>query len=98
MPSSFFIVQVWADSDTVDLDYDRFLNGQAAIPYALLKGINISIFHRLFALLTKPHHDKIHAVLLVFMIEQCRVKIKLESIDGVNFFKGLVDSRDPVIA
>jgi len=81
-----------------DLNVNAFLAGEISVPYYLLKGINISVIHHIFMNLTQPNRKDIRAALLVFMIEQCKSKIKLESIGGVNFFKNLLGGRDPQIA
>jgi len=81
-----------------DLNVNAFLAGDVLVPYYLLKGINISVIHHIFMNLNQPTRKDIRAVLLVFMIEQCKSKIKLESIGGVSFFKHLLGGRDPQIA
>ena len=103
-PKKFFFVFVFllwlilvALSRTQDLDYDAFLAGEITVPDYLLKGINISVIHHTFMNL-QPHRKNLKAALLVLMIEQCKVKIRLESIGGMNFFKSLLASREPQIA
>ena len=81
----------------VELDCDRFLSGQAYIPFSLLQGINISILNQLFSSLGKPSHSKICTVLLIMIIKlSTRSQIKRDSI-GLLFFKNLLSSRDPAI-
>ena len=67
-----------APGASADLDYDRFLAGQIIVPYYLLKQINISLCQHLLNQLSRPHHRAIRAILLIFIIEQCRSKIRLD--------------------
>ena len=82
---------------TQDLDCDAFLAGEVSIPDYLLKGVNISVIHHVFMNLP-AHWKNTKAALLVLIIEQCKSKIRLESIGGMNFFKSLLASREPQVA
>ena len=76
-----------------------FVTSKLVIPHTLLAAIDTSIFHHMFLFVSSKRHATVRAALLVLLVTLCsRDKAVLESIGGMNFFKGLLSDKDPTVA
>eukprot|EP01114_Cavostelium_apophysatum_P019502 TRINITY_DN6307_c0_g1_i1.p1 TRINITY_DN6307_c0_g1~~TRINITY_DN6307_c0_g1_i1.p1 ORF type:complete len:1068 (+),score=320.30 TRINITY_DN6307_c0_g1_i1:58-3261(+) len=92
------------NSEIVAEDYERndtlnaaFLSGEVDVSLDLLKLVNTPILVHIFLKLVDTAETNRAKVILLYLIAQnCKMKpAELEQIGGVNFFRGVLASRDP---
>lgn len=78
--------------------FQSFLMGGGILPHFIISKLNISIYHSLFVRILNKNYAEIRQILLLIIIEKCKVPDNLESIGGISFFRHLLVSVDPFIA